>query len=143
MTSRLPPSPQARLKLGLLVVAHAVLLAACAGVQAPREQIVRERAQARWDAMLAGDWQKAYGYLSPGSRAVTSFDAWRNSLPRATVWKGAEVQAVDCPVLDRCNIRVNIHHQPLINGGRFGTIASAIDEVWLVDDGKWWLLHAR
>lgn len=126
-----------------LAACLASLLAACASVSAPPEDIVRERAQARLDAVISGELEKAYGYLSPASRAVVSLDAWRNSLPRATRWTQARVHSVTCEVLDRCNTRVIIYHQPLVMGGRMGTIESAVDEVWVLDAGRWWLLHSR
>src|SRR6186997_165821 len=58
-----------RLAAGIL----AITLGGCAAT-APRsaEVIVKERAQARWDALVKSDINAAYGYLSPGSRAVTS-----------------------------------------------------------------------
>ena len=56
------------------------MLAACAttgGVTAEsplevKQAAVTERAKARWQAVIDGDVEKAYGYLSPGSKAVTS-----------------------------------------------------------------------
>lgn len=126
-----------------LLLGVAGVLAACASTPATPEDAVRERAQARWDALLAGQWEKAYGYLSPASRAIVSFEAWRANLARATVWKRAQVHAVSCEVLDRCKTTVIVYHQPLVMGGRMGTIDSAVDEVWVLDEGRWWMLHSR
>lgn len=134
------PAHVRRLALGLGV---AWMLASCASGPASPEAIVRDRAQARLDAIIAGQWEKAYGYLSPASRAVVSLEAWRSGLPRATVWRRAQVHAVACEVLDRCKTTVVIHHQPLVMGGRMGTIDSAVDEIWVLDEGRWWLLLSR
>lgn len=139
--ARGPLSTRARrLALGL---AAASLLAGCASAPTAPQDLVRARAQERLDAVIAGQFEKAYGYLSPASRALVSLDAWRATLPRATVWKRAQVHAVECEVLDRCKTTVVIQHQPLVMGGRMGTIDSAFDETWVLDDGRWWLLFAR
>ena len=61
----------------------AVVLSSCAAI-APRspESAVKERAQARWDALVKGDFNAAYGYLSPGSRSVVSASDYATSLRR-------------------------------------------------------------
>ncbi|MBL8314778.1 MAG: hypothetical protein JNK55_13620 [Rubrivivax sp.] len=120
------------------------VMAGCATAPpATPEQAVRARANERLKALVSADLPKAYGYLSPTSRALVSFENWRNNLTRATVWKSAEVFSVQCPTADRCNVRVTIHHQPLVLGGTLGTITSAIDETWLADKGDWWLLNTQ
>ena len=35
------------------------------------------RAQARWDAVIKGDLEAAYAYISPGSRQVYSFERFK------------------------------------------------------------------
>jgi hypothetical protein len=44
--------------------------AGCATTQqgGTAEDLVKARAQQRWDALLKGDTKTAYGFLSPGSR---------------------------------------------------------------------------
>lgn len=128
----------------LLAVAAAATLAGCATPPTTPEGIVAQRAQARWDAILSGDLQKAYGFLSPASRAITPFQTWIGTgIPTATRWKAAQVVKVDCDAPERCKARVNIDHQPLVFGGTLGTISSAVDETWLIDNGVWWLLYTR
>ena len=129
---------------GTATLALCVLLSACASTPPTPEALVTRRAQARWDALLKNDLKTAYGFLSPASRAVASFDTWANSaFPSATVWKGARVAAVTCDDAQRCKARVTIDHQPLVLDGRLGTISSAVDETWLIDNGEWWLLYTR
>lgn len=120
-----------------------VMVGCATAPPATPEQAVRARANERLKALVNADLPKAYGYLSPTSRALVSFESWRNNLTRATVWKSAEVFSVQCPTVDRCNVRVTINHQPLVLGGTLGTITSAIDETWLADKGDWWLLYTQ
>jgi hypothetical protein len=36
------------------------------------EEVVKERSQARWDAMVKGDFMAGYEYLSPAGKSVYS-----------------------------------------------------------------------
>ncbi len=131
-------------RLTAAVVAAAATAGCATFFQPTREEAVARRAQERWDLLVKGDLQKAYGFFSPSTRAVTSFEAWKElGVPRSTVWKKAQVIKVECPDEQRCVARVNLDHQPLVLEGRLGTISSAIDETWLVDNGEWWLLYRR
>lgn len=131
----------AKSALGVLACSL-VLLAGCATSPPPtREQAVQARAQAYLQARVDRDYTKAYTYLSPATRAVVSYDAWRGNLPTATVWKAAKVFKVDCGSIDRCTVRVNLDHRPLVFGGGLGTITSSYDDTWLKDNGEWWVAY--
>jgi len=59
-----------------------VLILACVTgcvIVAPQstEEQVRQRAQARWDALVAGNVEGAYALLSPGARQARSLPAYR------------------------------------------------------------------
>jgi hypothetical protein len=137
--------PHARPSRRLLVAAAAALLLAGCATQPPptREEIVAERAQARWQAQLAGDFEKAYGYLTPASRALQPYAVWRGGIRGFTTWKSAEVVSVTCETSEKCIARVKVGHQPLALRGKLGTIDSALDETWLFDDGQWWFHEPR
>ena len=47
----------------VLVLLAVMLLSACATTPASPGDIVKERAQARWDALLNGDFATAYSYF--------------------------------------------------------------------------------
>lgn len=129
------------LRRALIVAAAAALVASCASTPTTPEAAVTARANARWKAYIAGNFEQAYAYLSPASRALTPFSTWRGSIRGFTTWKSAEVVSVTCETSDKCVARVKVEHQPLILRGRLGTIDSGVDETWLFDEGQWWLLQ--
>ena len=49
-----------------------VFLTACATAPGNTGDSIAERAQDRWDALLAGDFETAYAFYSPGYRSTTS-----------------------------------------------------------------------
>jgi len=121
-----------RLAAGIL----AVVLCGCAGV-APRsaETIVKERAQARWDALVRSDFNAAYGYLSPGSRAITSVTDYAASLKRG-FWKSAVVDKVECGSAQSCEVSATIEYE--FRGARTKT---PLRESWIRDGSDWWYLQ--
>ena len=114
------------------LVSALVLAAGCATVaeQSP-EQVVKARAQARWDALVKGDIETAYSYLGPGSRAVNSLEAYKASV-RKGFWTGAEVESVKCEA-ESCEVSSRIEYQ--YRGGRFKT---PLAETWVKQQGNWW-----
>ena len=119
------------LKLAALSVGLAIA-AGCATVpDQPAEQVVVARAQARWDALLKGDIETAYGYLGPGSRAVNSLEAYRASI-RKGFWQSAKVESAKCEA-DSCEVHAQIEYQ--YRGSR---IKSPLAETWVRQQGNWW-----
>lgn len=114
-------------------------LSACAtlGSMSPQEQ-VSQRANQRWQALIGADFTRAYGFNTPGYRAVISPEAHRATVGSAVAWVGAEAVKVDCPEANKCTATVRIDFKPLM-GGRYGDkINTHIDETWLLEDGQWW-----
>lgn len=121
----------------LVALALAGALAGCASL--PPEAQVEARAQARWDALIGGKLEQAYTFLSPGSRALVSFERWRAGMGGMATWKGAKVFAVKCSHPDRCAVTIKVTYQPLLRRDSLGTIETSVEEVWLLDAGQWWL----
>jgi hypothetical protein len=110
-----------------------VAAAGCAAVGGGSpEAVVKERAQARWDAMVKGDFQAAYGYLSPGSRAVLSETGYAAELKKG-FWKSAHVESVTCRNAEACDVSATIEYEYM--GHRTRT---PLRESWIRDEGQWW-----
>lgn len=118
-----------------------LLVAGCAGVQpaadkpADPKAAVQDRAQKRWDAMVAGDFKTAYQFLSPGLREANSYESWSGSL-NAGFWKEAKVRRAECESQDLCTVvsDVTYEHQ----GRRINT---PVRESWIRVDGQWWFVQ--
>ena len=122
-------------RMAVAVVSMAVL-AGCATLGARKpEEAVRERAQARWDALLKGDVKTAYDYFSPGTRAVMDYKSYEGSIRRG-FWKTAKVDSVTCPSAQRCEAEETIEYE--FQGRRTKT---PLTETWIEEDGKWWLVR--
>lgn len=137
MKNKLAPAARA----GTLAALAALLLAGCAAVE-PRapEDIVAERAQARWDALLAGDVDAAYPYYAPGYRSGVSMDAMRSRLARSRVnWQDVRLEEIQCSET-LCRPVFVVSYQYRSPLPRVGTVNSAarLEERWIRDKGEWY-----
>ena len=116
-----------------------VLLAGCAALSpAKPEDLVRQRAQARWDALLAGEWGKAYRYMAPSYRALVQEKRYANQFGGGAGWVAAEVVNVNCQE-DRCAVRMKITFRPIMGVRSGDTAATHFDETWIREEGEWWM----
>jgi len=122
--------------LGRLSVAVlAVAMWGCATVQSSPEAALKQRAQARWDALLKGDFNAAYGYLSPGSRSIATASEYAASM-KAGFWKSAVVETVECGSAQSCEVVATIEYEHL--GRRTKT---PLRETWIREGQEWWYLR--
>lgn len=112
------------------------ILGGCAGLQSsPPEEAVKERSQARWDRMVQSDFKGAYEYLSPGSRAVNTAEAYASSL-KPGFWKAAKVDKVMCEKPDVCEAVLTIEYE--FRGSR---IKTPLKETWIKEGSSWWYVQ--
>lgn len=138
-------STNATLGKTLAAAVLAALLGACATSGGPPqtpEEIVRQRAEARWQALAQRDWQAAYGYITPAQRQAMSYDAWVSRLGTAATWTGAEVANVQCEDA-RCVVNIRLQAQAIGPARRLPLIETYMEETWLLEEGQWWLFHRR
>jgi len=118
----------------LVLTGLAVAVTACASVQQrPPEQVVRDRAQARWDALVKGDTKTAYEYLSPGYRSFTTLEQYGKSVNK-NFWKSVVVHDVVCAA-DSCEVHGTMDYE--VFGKR---TTSPYKEKWIREGSNWWFV---
>ena len=121
-------------------LAAVALLAGCASMErGTPEEIVQARATARWQALMAGDFKKAYEYLAPSYRAVSSFERYKESFQSGSAWAKVDVARVQCESAEKCTAAIKIEGKALGVMSYRGNIITGADETWLLESGKWWL----
>ena len=122
----------AEVRAGALVAAVVITVSGCAAMAPkPPEEAVKERAQARWNALVQGDYKAAYAFLSPGSRAVQPEAEYEKSL-RRDFWKAAKVENAQCSD-QRCEVMATIEYD---FAGRRTT--TPVRETWIREGSEWW-----
>ena len=128
-----------RRTIGAVLLATAALgLASCA-VLAPKtpEQVVRERAEQRWAALVSGDFDKAWTYTQPGYRAMIKQRDYYRQFGGGGQWKAAQINDVTCEA-ERCTVKLRLTTKVLVPPFTGQEIIGAIDETWIRDEGQWW-----
>jgi hypothetical protein len=114
-------------------------LIACATTPATPELAVRERATQQWEAMIAGDFDKAYMFMPPSYRAVTTRERFRRSFGGAVQVLKAEVVSVQCDAADKCVALMKVEAKAGATLRSAGPLVTHFEETWVREDGKWWL----
>jgi hypothetical protein len=127
------------------IMLGALFFAGCASQATTPEsspESVAVRAQNRWDALLAGDFETAYSYYSPGYRSTTSVVDYAVGIKlRRVRWTSAEHLEQDCSE-NTCTVRFRVGYSVIgpvpgvdkFDGSNFQT------EKWVKTDGQWWYL---
>ena len=109
---------------------------AATAVAAPsKEKLVADRAQARWQALIKGDVDAAYNFLSPGSKTVTPLAVYKTKI-KPGLWKTARVGSVACDA-EVCKAAVTITY----DAGRLKDIQTELSEDWIIEGGNAWYVY--
>ena len=123
----------------LLATLGTALLTGCASLQPDNATQVRELATQRWQALLARKWDTAYEFATPGFRNLRSADDYRVMRSSTLVrWESARVLRADCEP-ERCVVTIELKSRPLLPPFHTTPIESAIEEIWVKQDGRWWM----
>ncbi|MPM44352.1 hypothetical protein SDC9_91030 [bioreactor metagenome] len=142
-------SHQSHLRLSLLAktgCAAVVLavLSGCAtfGTSTP-EKAVEARANARWASWVKRDYAEAYKYNTPGYRATVPVDKFVSLRGKDVRILKGEVNKVTCDKPDHCVARVELTAaSALMTRYNFPKqIVTYVDEIWLLEDGQWWIFE--
>jgi len=117
------------------------MLSACAATL-PKEQLVEQRATARWDAFLAGDMAGSYEYFSPGFRSSVSLMQYQRSVFLNKVsWTGAEFVESNCTETT-CKVKISLNYTVVgaVPGLKSFSSKQAVEESWVLVDGNWYMV---
>jgi len=121
---------------GVIAFASLVLAGCATVVQGPApEAAVKDRAQARWNALVQGDVKAAYEYYGPGTRQTVSLADFAAGI-KVGFWKSVTVDKVECASADRCEVSTTIEYEH-----RGMRVKAPSRETWINDGSNWWLVR--
>lgn len=129
-------------KIGLSMAALA--LSACAGISTQKnktpEEIVVERAQARYDALMQKDEDglaKAYTYTSPSFRTYTTVKQYNAKVAGRGMWNKVSVRKAECEE-SICKVMVDLTYtSPQLKI----PLTRPFYEKWIEINDQWWIYH--
>jgi hypothetical protein len=136
-----------RRQLAAVVLAAGALgIAGCASVpqggpsakgatEADRVALVTKRAEERWALLIKGDLKAAYGYLSPGSRAVISLERYE-ARTKTGNFREIRIDRVSCET-EICKVRLFLTYDHRMMQG----IVTPLEESWVFEGGQAWFVY--
>ncbi len=129
----------------LVVMISVLLLAACASTGDAKKNPIEERAQLRWDSLLAADFDTAYSLYSPGYRSANSrVDFEISQRTRKVAITAAKVISSDCSG-DACTVSAVVQYRvgAAMPGVSKWESNSKLEERWVRTEGKWWFVPSE
>jgi len=125
-----------------LLAAAAIGVAGCAALTPKTpEELVHDRAEQRWAALIAGDFDTAWTYTQPGYRAVIKQRDYAKRFGGAGQWKGVQIHEVTCEA-ERCKVHIRLTTKVMLPNFFGQEVNGYMDEVWVRDEGQWWYYQA-
>lgn len=119
-----------------------VALAGCTNKDATAD--VEKRAMERWNLLIAHQAEKAYDYLSPGTRETQTRESYAAAMnSRPVQWTAAKFNRKECDA-DRCKLYIDVSYSLAMPGA--GAIGKAIgststqSETWVRVKDDWYFL---
>lgn len=100
---------------------------------------IAARAQARWDALIAGDFTRAYAFQTPAYRSVFSAQQFAGNFGNAVAWRLARVKSVQYDPSNVARVVVEVEYEAPV-GLRTARGVRQMSENWLYSDGSQWYI---
>jgi len=134
-----------RLGGGFAVVCLGVSISGCASVprggltkDSPPEvkrAVVTERINARWDALIKGDVDEAYAYLSAASKEAYPLNVYKGKV-HPGMWRSVKIDSLDCEA-EICNAGMTLTY----DHSRMKGVQTPFGEQWIIEKGSAWFIY--
>ena len=132
-----------RFKYGLCLIGLLLALLGCATMQnmaVNDTEILRARANLRWQALLKRDWDGAYAYELPAYRNTHDVKQFSSKFGSKVLWKEAKVTTVDITKdSSLADIKVLIKYEIMMSDGEILASDKTANERWIKQENEWWL----
>jgi hypothetical protein len=123
----------------IVAIALVTLVAALGGCK-PGGNDVDQRAVERWNFLIAHQAEKAYDYLSPGTRDTQTRESYAATMNNRPVkWKSVKFNHKECDA-DRCKVYIDVSYSVNMPGTANTQTSSTQSEIWVRVDNQWYFL---
>jgi len=133
------------IRWGLLSLILLIVSGCASFVDQEPDELVRQRVNERWAALIDGRLEKAYSYETPEYRELYPFVDYRKTIRGVGSWQKVEIEYVECSD-KKCIADINIYVKIHV-GMSFGVVESnaRAKENWIQHstDGQWYHISDR
>ena len=104
------------------------------------EALLKERIQARWQALIERNFDAAYLFETPAYRAIYTPNQFRSKISGSLDWRTITVKQIDYDGPDVAKIQLEVAYryaEPEKEGPVYD-MTQTLWETWLRRDGQWW-----
>ena len=123
----------------------AVLLASLAGCAAmsgdgadlaldAKQALVTERINARWEALIKGDLDRAYTYMSAASKETIPLTAYKAKI-KPGMWRSVKINTIVCEA-EICTASMTLTYDHRLMKG----VQTPFQESWIIEKGTAWFV---
>ena len=100
-----------------------------------KRAVLTERVNARWDALLKGDLDQAYTYMSDASKQAYSLNAYKAGT-KPGMWKAVKINSIDCDG-EICTAGMTLTYDHRMMKG----VQTPFAEQWIIEKGTAWYIY--
>jgi hypothetical protein len=129
--------------VGWLSAASIIAVAGCATmgglgkdstIEAKRT-VLAQRINARWDALIKGDVDTAYTYLSSASKEAYPLNVYKNKV-KPGAWRSVKIDEIGCDA-DICWAKMILTYDHKVIKG----VQTPFTEHWIIEKGNAWFVY--
>ena len=129
-------------RISVLLISSLLVLAACSS----EEQTLEEKAVARWEHLIKGEFDQAYEFLTPGYRQSENLESYGLRMGASQVkWQEATFDKKECEDENLCVVQVNIQYLYVmpVAGGKEMVQTTTVRENWIKKEDGWYYLPKK
>jgi hypothetical protein len=127
----------------LASVLLAVSLAGCASMPGnvkemtpeAKQALVTQRINARWDALIKGDLEGAYKFMSTGSQEAMPFSVYQAKV-KPGMWRSVRIDSMECET-EICQAKMTLTYDHRLMKG----VQTPFQETWILEKGNAWFVY--
>ncbi len=130
-------------RMALLAISLAASLAGCASMSgdgkdlAPeaKQALVSERINARWNALIKGDLDRAYTFMSAGSQEAMPLRLYKEKI-KPGMWRAVKIDSMNCDA-EICQAKMTLTYDHKMMKG----VQTPFQETWILEKGNAWYVY--
>lgn len=123
----------------LMLVVEMVWAADQSAVSVDREQVVKQRAAGRWEALIKRDYAAAYAFELPVYRSAYSLEQYQSEFGDDIAWEKVEIGQLLFEGDDVATVYLRMWYRPASHVvEQMPLVSASMTEKWIQLDGQWW-----
>ncbi len=100
-----------------------------------KQAVVTERIYARWQALIKGDLDTAYTYLSTASQEAMPLKVYKIKI-KPGMWRSVQINSLQCEA-EICKAKMTLTYDHRL----MKDIQTPFEENWIIDKGTAWYVY--